>query len=362
MDASTTTTAGAAAPRVSAGQALAGVAVSVASSLLGTWVTTFFGEGTTPGMQLAGATAGALVPALVAIVLPTGRTHPVVALAVAAAALGLTYTGGVTRDIVTDNPGSTFPTPAEIAQGPGPDGEDGERVVDGLPHNVAIDNEAPTCNPAEDGTGAWLAYVTVDWYLPAGVERPESVLLQLTGEGWTGQREVTPGEEADTRETVEIRVGPPPDVGGSEARAVELTATIDPDGQWSEDDEGDNTVTVSCGIGGTELADANVTVSDEGASCSFRSSGILDLRVSVEWQLEGIHPSAQVELLAQDANGWSGTTTVPVGESFADLELLPTEGSTDVPTATTVTVTVDPAGALPESDEGDNQTAISCPR
>ena len=187
----------------------------------------------------------------------------------------------------------------------------------------------------------------------------------MSGEDWPGQQMVSPGEGVNPEDPVTVDVVPPPGVGGAPARAVELTAQIDPDGRWDEDDEGDNAIEVRCESVGTQLTDANVTVPPEGASCSFQSSEVgpfLDLTVPVAWVLEGIDPSAQVEPVARDVNGWSGSTVMSVGDGFAGLQLFPPEGVTDVPTFTTVTVTVDPSDALPESVEDDNRTEINCPR
>ena len=354
MDAGTTTTVGAAPPRVSAGQALAGVAVSVASSLLGTWVTTLFGEGTSPGVHLAGAAAGAAVPALVTLLLPAGRTHPLVALGIALGALGLTYTAVVTRDIITDSPEATFPTPEVLSAAV--DGGGGGRA-----HNVAIDNAEATCTAAADGT--WQVAVTVDWWLPQGVERPGPLLLAVSGEGWSGQREVSPGEGVDPREVVPIGVAPPADIGGSTAVAVDLTAEIDPDGRWAEDDEGDNTVAVPCGDGHRQLPFEDVAVVPESATCTFGvvdGVPVLDLSIAVAWVPEDAGGPEQIDVAAE-GDGWTGGSTITVGDDAVDIQLTSSAGA-EPPTSVLVTVTADWSGAVPESDEGDNQTQVSCPR
>jgi PASTA domain len=93
------------------------VLVSLAGSLLGTWVTGQF-DGS-PEIQLAGAVLGALVPAVLGELRTSGETRLTVALAVALVAIALTYASFTAAAYVTESP-STFPLPPGV---PPPTGE-----------------------------------------------------------------------------------------------------------------------------------------------------------------------------------------------------------------------------------------------
>jgi hypothetical protein len=82
--------------------------VSVAGSLLGTWVTGQLDS--SPEVQLAGAVLGALVPAVLGELLKSGKTRLAVALAVAVVAIALTYVSLTAAAYVTESP-SRFPLP-----------------------------------------------------------------------------------------------------------------------------------------------------------------------------------------------------------------------------------------------------------
>ncbi len=84
------------------------VLVSVAGSLLGTWVTGQLDS--SPEFQLAGAVLGALVPAVLGELLKGADTNPLVAVAVALVAIALTYVSFTAAAYVTESP-SRFPLP-----------------------------------------------------------------------------------------------------------------------------------------------------------------------------------------------------------------------------------------------------------
>src|SRR3954471_18695652 len=76
--------------------------VSVAGSLLGTWVTGQLDS--SPEVQLAGAVLGALVPAVLGELLKSGKTRLAVGLTVAVVAIALTYVSLTAAAYVTESP------------------------------------------------------------------------------------------------------------------------------------------------------------------------------------------------------------------------------------------------------------------
>src|SRR4051812_17835525 len=97
------TTPAASPSRVSSGlAATTRILVSVAGSLLGTWVTGQLDS--SPEVQLAGAVLGALVPAALGELVKSGKAQPAVALAVALVAIALTYGSFTATAYVTESP------------------------------------------------------------------------------------------------------------------------------------------------------------------------------------------------------------------------------------------------------------------
>jgi len=116
--------------------------VSVAGSLLGTWVAGQFVS--SPVVQSVGAVLGALVPVVLAEVLSSTTTPPVVALAIAVVAIALTYVSFTAAAYVTES-SPTFPLPPGV---PHPRGtvtdKDGELAIEVTP--ASLDCTADGCD------------------------------------------------------------------------------------------------------------------------------------------------------------------------------------------------------------------------
>ncbi|GAB3308671.1 hypothetical protein GCM10027451_17910 [Geodermatophilus aquaeductus] len=93
-------------------QVVVGLLLSVAGSLLGTWVgKSVYGS---PELNLLAAILGALVPAMLPQVLPKGRSRPLIVVVVVVVAVLVTYTTVTTANFA-ESSAATFPIPPGVS-------------------------------------------------------------------------------------------------------------------------------------------------------------------------------------------------------------------------------------------------------
>ena len=335
------------------------IVIAVGGSLLGTWLTDQL-DGS-PSLKLTGAVLGALTPALLAEILPKRRARPAVALGIAAVAVALTYIGVTAADFATQSP-PTFP---QVPGAPSPSGTTTD-TRGGL--KIAVSPARLSCD-----TNGCRERVTVhnagDRPLRVGdIEVDGRDAAAFTADPDAECRNHTlPGNGDDCAFTVVV--SPSAAAGAVEARLV-----------IHQNLPGDPTFVPISGEGtGGPVPDPaddptddpqpqpglNLTLSVDNVECAHQRAGTvggkdaLQVFVAVNVTMGSVNDlPGLVPVRASSDTGAAANFSTAIGSGVVvAIPLRPT----DYARTLLVTITVDPADRIQESDETDNRIVVRVP-
>ncbi len=340
------------APEPGAAIAWVGMVVSVAGSLLGTWVTGQL-DGS-PTQKLAGAVLGAVVPALLTEALSKGRTRPAVALVVAVLAIALTYVTLTGSSYATQTP-SEFPLPPGVDSPTGAEKEVRDGV--GIEHTPTyLECTAHGCSePVRVSNAGTVPLEVTD----IEVEGPDAASFRADPDGACAHHTLPqPGDECSfdvvytpsghaEREaaTVVVHQNLPGD-----ATRIPVSGEGHGDGGTGSGGETDPAAPFELELG-TEVQ----CVHQRGGTADGADALqlFLSLRL-VQGEADALPGLVGVSAVSDSGASWHGSTAVGSAAVVAQLGL----GDADYAREHLVTVTADAGNEVREVDEGNNRIVV----
>lgn len=340
--------------------------ISVAGSLLGTWVSGALGDGSE--VRLIGAVIGAAIPALLPALLPSKRTTPLVATVVTLVAILLTYLSLTTVSIATETP-PVFPVPPVLPTAPPSPSKPPTSAVYIPPVPVAV-YVPPVPGPPLDGglpqidvSPKALTCTAKSCSSPVTVRNVGNATLAIGGITFDGSAAGSYGSKSSCAHK---SFGP--------GKSCVVTVRFTPSGQGGQENavlvinhNGPNkTISIPIVGDGGPVPVVNLNVTPGNIDCRFlrldgseQAQDALQLQLSVRLtQGSPFELDRPVSITATSNLGPTVRTIAALSKAQLTLAYIPLRAS-DFNKSHIIAVIVDPANEIPETNEHDNTISVT---